>query len=74
MQKSASPPTPESSDKTPLTWCSRRGRPIKQVAEDLGINDTTLGNWVRAERKRRGKRPMPATIGESVEGDCCTIR
>jgi len=27
------------------------GRPIKQVAHELGINDTTLGNWVRAERK-----------------------
>ena len=27
------------------------GRPIKQVAKELGINDTTLGNWVRAERK-----------------------
>jgi len=27
------------------------GRPIKQVADELGINDTTLGNWVRADRK-----------------------
>lgn len=27
------------------------GRPIKQVADELGINDTTLGNLVRADRK-----------------------
>jgi transposase len=24
------------------------GRPIKEVARELGISDTTLGNWVRA--------------------------
>ncbi|MGH2697310.1 MAG: transposase [Actinomycetota bacterium] len=30
------------------------GRAIKEIARELGINDTTLGNWVRAERKRTG--------------------
>jgi transposase len=30
------------------------GRPTVEVARELGINDTTLGNWVRAERDRGG--------------------
>ena len=30
------------------------GKPIAQVARDLGINDGTLGNWVKKERIERG--------------------
>jgi transposase len=30
------------------------GKPIAQVARELGINDGTLGNWVNADRQRRG--------------------
>ncbi|MDY6811851.1 MAG: transposase [Actinomycetota bacterium] len=33
------------------------GKPIAQVARDMGINEGTLGNWVnraRAEREGRG--------------------
>ncbi len=31
------------------------GKPIAQVARDLGIHEATLGNWVNAERHRRGE-------------------
>ena len=31
------------------------GRPIAQVARDLGVNDVTLGNWVNDDRKRNAK-------------------
>ena len=30
------------------------GRPIAQIARDLGINSGTLGNWVNADLRRRG--------------------
>jgi transposase len=30
------------------------GRSIAEVARDLSINDTTLGNWVKADQAERG--------------------
>jgi transposase len=32
------------------------GRPIAQVADELGIYDSTLGNWVKQDRVDRGER------------------
>ena len=29
------------------------GKPIAQVARDLGVSEGTLGNWVNADRRRR---------------------
>ena len=31
------------------------GRPIAEIARDLGIYDSTLGNWVRQDRIDRGE-------------------
>jgi transposase len=29
------------------------GKPVAQVARDLGINKGTLGNWLNADKRRR---------------------
>ena len=42
------------------------GKPIAQVARDIGINEGTLGNWVRQARVDRGER-AGLTTGERAE-------
>src|SRR5918994_57953 len=32
------------------------GRPIAEIARELGIYDSTLGNWVKQDRVDRGER------------------
>ena len=41
-------------------------RPIAHVARDLGIGETSLGNWVRQARVDRSDRPG-LTTGERSE-------
>jgi transposase len=31
------------------------GKPVAQVARDLGVNEGTLGNWVNADKRHRGE-------------------
>ena len=33
--------------------------PIAQVARELGVNDTTLGFWVKGYRKKIAGEPLP---------------
>jgi transposase-like protein len=36
--------------------------PIAQVARELGVNDTTLGFWVKAYRKKLAGQPIPESV------------
>jgi len=46
-------------------------KPVAQVARDLQINDTTLGNWVKADDAERGvpdaNGQLPLTAAERAE-------
>jgi transposase len=43
------------------------GKPIAQVARDLGMNEGTLGNWVNADRRRRGEGDGALSEDERAE-------
>ena len=44
---------------------------VAEIARDLGINDTTLGNWVKADRAEHGVPDatglLPLTAAERAE-------
>ena len=47
------------------------GKSVAEVARDLSINDTTLGNWVKADNAERGVPDssglLPLTAAERAE-------
>ncbi|HSU36645.1 MAG TPA: transposase [Propionibacteriaceae bacterium] len=47
------------------------GKSVAEVARDLQINDTTLGNWVRADHAEHGvpdaRGVLPLTAAERAE-------
>ena len=48
------------------------GKPIAQVARELGINDGTLGNWVAAARRARDGDQGVLSEDERAELPGCT--
>ena len=48
------------------------GKPIAQVARELGINEGTLGNWCAQDRRRRGADGGP--LGEQERAELARLR
>jgi transposase len=43
------------------------GKPIAQVARDLGVSEGTLGNWVAKARRKRAGENAPLSESERAE-------
>jgi transposase-like protein len=43
------------------------GRPIAEIARDLGINEGTLGNWVQTAKKSGKVKEKPLSTDERAE-------
>ena len=43
------------------------GRPIAEVARDIGVNEGTLGNWVNLWRSEHAGEEPPLGISERAE-------
>jgi transposase len=39
------------------------GRPIAEIARDLGVHDGTLGNWMNMAKKRGEIKDKPLDLG-----------
>ena len=46
---------------------AQTGKPIAQVARDLGVNEGTLGNWVTKARLERDGEDAPLSGSERAE-------
>jgi transposase-like protein len=40
------------------------GRSVAEIARSLGINEGTLGNWVKQHRDRHPQAEVPLTVSE----------
>jgi len=47
---------PEEFRESAIAMVRQSGKPVAQVARDLGINEGTLGNWVLKDRRSRGEQ------------------
>jgi transposase len=50
------------------------GKPIAQVARDLGVHEGTLGNWVNQAKEAAGQGARPGGLSESEREELRRLR
>jgi transposase len=55
------------------------GRPVAEIARELGVNEGTLGNWMNMAKKRGEVTEKPLTIDDrarlkELEEECRRLR
>ena len=50
------------------------GRSIAEVTRSLGVNDGTLGNWVKVDREARERAADPEALSESEREELARLR
>ena len=61
------PPYPEEFRREAIKLVRLMGKSQRQVAEDLGISDVTLRNWIKQAERDEGKRPDGLSTDEREE-------
>ena len=61
------PPYPEEFRARRSSWSRISSKSQRQIAEDLGISDVTLRNWVKQAERDEGKRPDGLSTDEREE-------
>jgi transposase len=61
------PPYPEEFRREAVKLVRLMGKSQRQVAEDLGILDVTLRNWIKQAERDEGKRPDGLSTDEREE-------
>jgi transposase len=61
------PPYPEEFRREAIGLAQLGDKPQRRLAEDLGISDVTLRNWLKRERAERGERPGGLSQDEREE-------
>ena len=61
------PPYPEEFKREAIELVRFSSKPQRQIAEDLGISDVTLRNWVKQAERDEGKRPDGLSSDEREE-------
>jgi transposase len=61
------PPYPEEFRREAIRLAQLGDKPRRRLAEDLGISDVTLRNWLKQEKAERGERAGGLSADEREE-------